>query len=280
MNERDSQYLAQYEHRLAEDLLRQMSDEGILEGQLLSAEELDEAWRRSAPEYMAAAVPQIASYPLVAIAWAAYVGIGAAVLWDVDWESYQEEDIYLLLAKSRGFDLLDEYVLEGLLGYKLDSKEAERVENLLRSAARYAQNMIQKEGVEAQSVIAFHIFARTTKVMYKMGVAIGLKITWIPLREAIELKFHPPINALVGIDDGLGVRPLILALRELIEHALYKALFGAYKEVHLHGRVVDLEHRLCGKRLSYRSLTRSLSVVIITALGCWARRLTNLSVVS
>ncbi len=177
MDYQQSQYLEKFEEKLLRDLLRQMTKEGVLEGELLSAEELDERWATSAPEYMAAAVPEIAKYPTVAIAWAAYVGIGAAVLWDTDWESYEhEEDLYSLLAAPRGFDCLDEYVLQGLLGYALGGRDAERVETLLRNAAETALTAIRKEEVEPQSVMAFHIFAHTTKVFYKLGVAVGLRL--------------------------------------------------------------------------------------------------------
>ncbi len=158
-------------------LLRQMTDAGVLEGELLASEELEERWATSAPEYMAAAVPQIAQYPTVAIAWAGYLGIGAAVLWDTDWDSYcGVEDLYTLLSAPRGFDEMDEYVLQGLLGYALGGKDAERVETLLRNAAQYALTVIRKEAVEPQSVMAFHIFASTTKVFYKLGIAVGLRL--------------------------------------------------------------------------------------------------------
>ncbi len=177
MDKEQSQYLAQYEERLMVALLRQMTDVGVLEGELLAAEELDERWGSSAAEYMAAAVPQIAKYPTVAIAWAGYLGIGAAVLWDTDWESYEDvEDLYLLMSQPRGFDEMDEYVLQGLLGYALGGKDATRVEDLLRGAAQSALTMIRKENIEPQSVMAFHIFARTAKVFYKLGVAVGLRL--------------------------------------------------------------------------------------------------------
>ncbi len=177
MEYQQNTYLDNYEEGLLRELLSQMTKEGVLEGELLTAEELEERWHTSAPEYMAAAVPEIAKYPTVAIAWAAYVGIGAAVLWDTDWDSYKSvEDLYSLLAAPRGFDCLDEYVLQGLLGYALGGKDAECVESLLRNAADTALTAIRKEEVEAQSVMAFHIFARTTKVFYKLGIAVGLRL--------------------------------------------------------------------------------------------------------
>ncbi len=177
INEQQTQYLEQFEERLLKDLLRQVTQEGMLKGMLLAAEELDEKWATSAPEYMAAAVPEIANYPTVAIAWAGYVGIGAAVLWDTDWDSYEDvDDFYTLLAAPRGFDQLDEYVLQGLLGYALGGKDAERVESVMRNAAHTALTAIRKEEIEPQSVMAFHIFARCAKVFYKLGIAIGLRL--------------------------------------------------------------------------------------------------------
>ncbi|MFI3282317.1 MAG: hypothetical protein SNG10_02165 [Rikenellaceae bacterium] len=176
MDQEQSQYLAQYEDKLMMNLLRQATDNGFLDGQLLEVEELEEKWHSSAPEYMAAAVPQIAEYPSVAVAWAGYLGIGAAVLWDTSWEEYaQVDDLYTLISKPRGFDEMDEYVLEGLLGYSLESEEADRLESLMRGMAHSAQGMIRKESIESQSVMAFHIFARTTKVFYKLGISIALR---------------------------------------------------------------------------------------------------------
>ncbi len=177
MEQEQSQYLAQYEEKLTLHLLRQATDNGFLDGQLLEVAELEEKWHTSAPEYMAAAVPQIAEYPSVAIAWAGYLGVGAAVLWDTSWEEYAEvEDFYTLISKPRGFDEMDEYVLEGLLGYDLSSEESDRLESLMRGMAHSAQGMVRKENIEAQSVMAFHIFARTTKVFYKIGVSISLRL--------------------------------------------------------------------------------------------------------
>ncbi|MFI3292882.1 MAG: hypothetical protein SNG27_05090 [Rikenellaceae bacterium] len=176
MEQDQSQYLAQYEEKLMLHLLRQATDNGFLDGQLLEIAELDEKWHTSAPEYMAAAVPQIAEYPSVAVAWAGYLGMGAAVLWDTAWDDYVDvDDFYTLISKTRGFDEMDEYVMEGLLSYALDSEEADRLESLMRGLAHSAQGMIRKENIEAQSVMAFHIFARTTKVFYRLGVSIALR---------------------------------------------------------------------------------------------------------
>ena len=108
--------------------------------------------------------------------WACYVGMGAAVLWDKSWGDYKDvEDWYTLMAKPRGFDCLDEYVIECLVGYKLDSEENKKLEAAIRKAANTAQTMIRKEGIEPQSVMAFHLFARVVKVFFRLGVSLELR---------------------------------------------------------------------------------------------------------
>ncbi len=176
MTEQQMELLARYEESLRKTLIERLSKDNWLDGQLLTVEELNEKWRTSAPSYMVDAVPEITKYPLVAIAWAMYEGMGAAVLWDKEWNRYEAvEDLHKMFTEPRGFDCMDEYITEILLCLPLESAEAQRVENMIRSTAETAQMLIRKEGIEAQSVMAFHVFARTTKVMFELGVAVSLK---------------------------------------------------------------------------------------------------------
>lgn len=157
-------------------LIERLTKDGWLEGQMLTVEELNDKWHAAAPSYMADAVPEVAKYPLVAIAWAMYEGMGAAVLWDKEWSRYESvEDIHKMFTEPRGFDCMDEYITEVLLCHPLESEEATKVENMIRTMAETAQMLIRKEGIEAQSVMAFHLFARTTKVMFELGVSVSLK---------------------------------------------------------------------------------------------------------
>lgn len=176
MTEQQHELLNRYEEQLRKSLVERLSEQKLLEGRLLEVEELNEKWHAAAPSYMADAVPEIAKYPLVAIAWAMYEGMGIAALWDKEWKRYEAvEDIHKMLTEPRGFDCMDEYITEILLTTPLGSPEAEKLEDMVRSTAELAQSLIRKEQVEAQSVMAFHIFARTTKVMFEAGVAVQLR---------------------------------------------------------------------------------------------------------
>jgi hypothetical protein len=176
MTEQQMELLARYEESLRKTLIERLTNDKWLDGQLLTVEELNDKWRTSAPSYMVDAVPEITKYPLVAIAWAMYEGMGAAVLWDKEWKRYEAvEDLHKMFTEPRGFDCMDEYITEILLCHPLGSEAAEKLEDMVRSTAEAAQLLIRKEGIEAQSVMAFHIFARTTKVMFEAGVSVQLR---------------------------------------------------------------------------------------------------------
>ena len=83
----DTEYLNRFEERLQQELLRLCTDYHVLDGTLLATEDLDNRWHDLAPEYVADAVEQIRDYPVVSVAWAAYLGLGVAFCWDEDWEA-------------------------------------------------------------------------------------------------------------------------------------------------------------------------------------------------
>lgn len=172
----DNQYLKQYEDNLKNLLLEKCSSNGFLDRVLLEVEELDEMWSYFAPEYMADAVPIVNDYPTVAMAWASYFGMGLSALWDGSWSDYAgRKDLYSAIRDERGFDNMDEYILEDLLGIDLISEENNKLEEMLRSLAQSSVSQIRREQIEAGTSEAFYIFASTAKIMFKIGVAIELK---------------------------------------------------------------------------------------------------------
>lgn len=70
---------------------------------------------------------------------------------------------------------MDEYIVQNILEFSLDSTEAKQIMNILLCCAQKATTFIQHEQIEHQTVKAFHIFARTVKVMFRTGVALELK---------------------------------------------------------------------------------------------------------
>ena len=70
-----SQYYNEYEEHLQIELLKLCTSHGMLEGTLLSSDDIDERWNDYASHYMADSVSQINTFPAAAIAWAGYIGM-------------------------------------------------------------------------------------------------------------------------------------------------------------------------------------------------------------
>lgn len=171
------EFYEQYEERLTNILVDLSTSKGFLSGQLYMIDELDEKWREIAPNYMVDAVAEVNSYPAVAIAWAAYLGMGVASLWDTAWSEYKDIDgLYGIFRDPRGFDEMDEFVLEEMLSLELDSTITKSIEELLLSCAHLAINMLKKEEIEPQTATSLYLLASTVKVLFKIGVAIELKL--------------------------------------------------------------------------------------------------------
>ena len=173
------EYLDHYEQRLQADLVQMLRSRNELpqQGPLPQTPDITGLWLdRLAPSYCADAVKEIAQYPLVALGWALYVGMAIAKYWDDDWATYgKHPNLYEHLRDVRGFDYLDEVVREDLYGYKRDSKAYTDCEDLVRTCAQMANDQIRHEQIEPSTPLAFHVFARSIKVLYLTGAAIGLR---------------------------------------------------------------------------------------------------------
>lgn len=169
-----TEYFDNYEANLQLELLKLCTSHGMLEGTLLSSEDIDARWKEYAPEYMADAVPQVNAYPAAAIAWAGYVGMAVAHWWDTAWEERSTAP-YTDLHGAQGFDDMDEHIVEQILGLSLESEAYRKIEDMVRSCAHTAMTLIRREETEAQTTKAFYLFARTARTLFRIGAALELK---------------------------------------------------------------------------------------------------------
>lgn len=167
-------YLDNFEEKLQQEILRLCTNYRFLDGKLLATDDIDDYWQVLAPEYIADAVEQVQEYPTVSVAWAAYLGIAVAFGWDIDWNTISKakyKDFY----GEQGFDDMDEHLIRDVVGVSLDSEEAKNLEEMIRRCAQKAIDLIRHEQIEPQSTVAFHVFTRAVRVMYRTGAAIQLK---------------------------------------------------------------------------------------------------------
>ena len=166
-------HLKIYEDRLCKDLIRQCTSYNFLENKLLESEDIDNFWKRIAPEYLADAVLQVREYPLVSVAWAAYLGMGVAHLWDTKWNEAQNMP-YTDFYGDEGFDNMDDHIMSQVLGVDIESLHATTLAKIVQNLARKAVSAIYHENVEPQTKMAYLLFASTSHVMFRIGAAIEL----------------------------------------------------------------------------------------------------------
>ncbi len=178
---------------LQKTLVKICSEHQLLNKQLYDIEELMKKWRESAPQYMADVVPEFARYPMVAIAWACYYGIGAAVYWDACWDKVKDiPDLYAEIRNKRGFDYMDDYVMETMMGLNAESnkekeaQEAKKWISTIQECAEYALNAVTHQGIEPGTKQAYLIFAKVAKQFFLLGVSLALY--------SMGYKYHPTLT--------------------------------------------------------------------------------------
>ena len=123
----EQEYLRQYEQRLQDSLVSLCSAYDMMGGVLLENDDIESKFTDSlAQPYLSDAVREYRAYPEAAVAWAGYLGMAIAKIWDADWPAYQAVS-YADLQGPRGFDDLDERITTQVLGYELDSEPARRI---------------------------------------------------------------------------------------------------------------------------------------------------------
>ena len=142
----DIGFLNRFEDKIQGELLRICASQGMLDGTLLATDDVTGRWDVLAPEYVADAVGQIADYPTVSVAWAAYLGLAVAHGWDTNWEVCLRTS-YKGYYGEQGFDDMDEHIVQHVLGLSLDSKEALALEAVIRSCAQAAVTLIRREQI-------------------------------------------------------------------------------------------------------------------------------------
>lgn len=173
INENIKLYLDSFENRVNGELVRLFAAHKPVDGILPSSQDVEERWKVLAPEYMADAVPQISDYPVVSIAWAGYLGMAVANDWDTNWEMYNNRP-YKEYYGACGFDDMDEHIVQNILGFSLDSKEAKEIEAMMRRLSQLALTLIRRENIEPQSRTAFYIYSKTVAIMFRLGASMEL----------------------------------------------------------------------------------------------------------
>ena len=158
---------------LLTDLHRYLIDRKAVDERLPECPDVEAKWPAIAEAYLPDGAREFATYPVASLGWMMFIGMAVAKYWDVDWEVYgQVEDLYTRMRDKRGYDNLDEYILDEVL--HLHGDDAEAMQTLVGDCAERAKCALFAQDIEPGTVDAFKGYVACLQCMYQMGMAVQL----------------------------------------------------------------------------------------------------------
>lgn len=187
MNTPDSKELVdKFEEKVRERLTSYLQNKGALDSIVPECPDVEEKWPLVARAYLPDGAREFQNYPVVSLGWMMLIGMSMAYYWDTDWEKHHVRDNYYQeLRDMKGYDNMDEAVVEDLLGYRGES--AEKVTALVADCAACVLNLINHEHVEPGTEAALGCYIAALHALYSAGMAMELNALgyhMTPLNEA------------------------------------------------------------------------------------------------
>ena len=163
-----------FAEKLLEDLHRYMVNRDAVDERMPECPDVESKWPAIAEAYLPDGAREFASYPVASLGWMMFIAMAVAKFWDTDWERYDTvDDLYLMLRDKRGYDNLDEYILDEVLD--LHGDDAEQMQNLVGDCAERVKHALFTLDIEPGTVDAFKAYVACLHTMYQMGMAVQLK---------------------------------------------------------------------------------------------------------
>lgn len=165
----------EFEKKLVDDLHKYLVSEGKVDEKLPECPDLEELWRPVAKAYLPDGVKEFQEYPVSSLGWMMFIGMALAKYWDVDWTKYSAEtgeNLYKALRDAKGYDNIDDYILEEVLG--LNKEDAEKTGAIVGECAARTLSLLQHSGIEPGTKEASQAYISALHALYTMGIAMEL----------------------------------------------------------------------------------------------------------
>lgn len=171
---KETETMNNFEKTVNEDLHRYLMMEGRIDQRLPEAEDIEGQWKAIGEAYLPDGIREYNGYPTVSLGWMMYTGMAVAQMWDTDWQKATALDnIYTHLRDQRGYDCMDEYILEEVL--KLEGQNRTSTEHLVAECASRTHSQLHHAGIEPGTRQAFQAYICALHQLYIMGAAVQLR---------------------------------------------------------------------------------------------------------
>jgi len=162
------------EEQLHKDLQQYLLLMKEVDEQFPTCPDVEGKWEVIARAYIPDGIREFNDYPTASLGWMMYIGMAVAKYWDEEWEIYDKiEDLYSFMKDKRGYDCMDEYILQDVL--LLHGEESTETEKLVGECASRVYHALMHQRLEPGTRDAFEAFVSCLHQLYLFGSAIQLK---------------------------------------------------------------------------------------------------------
>lgn len=169
----NKEIVKQFEEKVRTDLTAFLQKKEALDSHVPECPDVEEKWGEIARAYMPDGAREFKDYPVVSLGWMMLIGMAMAYYWDTDWEkNASRKDFYEQLRDKKGYDNMDETVVETLLGYT--GEAAEKITELVAQCASRVYSLLNHEHVEPGTEAALGCYIAALHQLYLAGMAMEL----------------------------------------------------------------------------------------------------------
>ncbi|MBO5025421.1 MAG: hypothetical protein J6C86_04690 [Bacteroidaceae bacterium] len=162
-----------FETKIQKDLHQYLTQAKMTDAHLPECPDVEEKWQELVQAYLTDGIREFTKYPTVSLGWIMFLGMAVAKYWDTDWEKYGSmSGLYETIRDVRGYDCMDEYILESVLG--MDEAQCRHISDIVAECASRVNNALHHEHIEPGTPAAFHAYVSCLHQLYLMGMAMQL----------------------------------------------------------------------------------------------------------
>lgn len=169
----DKEIVAQFEEKVRTDLISFLQSKEALDPHVPECPDVEEKWGEIARAYMPDGVREFQNYPVVSLGWMMFIGMTMAFYWDTDWVKHSSrKNLYEEIRDKRGYDNMDEAVVEDILRY--EGEAAEKITELVAECASRVFSILNHEHIEPGTEAALGCYIAALHQLYLAGMAMEL----------------------------------------------------------------------------------------------------------
>ena len=162
------------EEKIRHDLQQYLLSHHKIDERMPECPDVEGFWQTIAEAYIPDGIREFNAYPTVSLGWMMFLGMAIAKYWDEDWGKYSTtKGLYEQIRAQRGFDCMDEYILEDVL--RLKGEGLKEINDLVAECASRTYSMLRHTPIEPGTREAFDAYVACLHQLYLMGAAVQLK---------------------------------------------------------------------------------------------------------